>query len=84
MAHGTLYALLHSYKPAQDPFGDDEMAHPYVQLSDVEWPIALALISHAEAYERVTDVYGWDVKHWKAWSLKLRERLLHGRPERSS
>ena len=55
------------------------MAQPHVQVADIEWPATISAISHAEAFDRMVEMYGWDVQYWRQWRLKLWSELLSNR-----
>ena len=80
VAHGALYAVLPMFQQEVDPFAPEKPAvRPSIRLGDVEWPCTVASMGHAEAFARMTQLYGWDRGYWADWKNTMGLKLIRHR-----
>jgi hypothetical protein len=80
VAHGTAYALVVGVGLQDHPLDSTMKALvPRMQTGDLEWPATVAAIGHAQAFERMVEVYGWDIDYWRKWKNELGIKLIRER-----
>lgn len=80
VTHSTAFALELGVRMGKHPL-DPEMKAlvPRAQTGDLEWPATVAATGHAQAFERMTEMYGWNADSWKKWKNELGIKLVRER-----